>query len=137
MCLNTLTSLRAVSSQAQEEPCQGYRPQPLSRPTISAPPHSSTTIGIDIDERCSEPGADGTRIGPADLRSGRAGAVPAAQLYSPARACPARRRGHSAGRLLRAGGSESPADADRARHRLAVSRGAESHHRPLPEEEAG
>ena len=31
--------------------------------------------------------------------------------------------------LLQAGGSESPADSDRARHRVAVSRGAQSHHR--------
>src|SRR5882757_3693886 len=73
-------------SQAQDDLSQGYRPQPLSAPTISAPPHSSTTIGIEEDERRSEPGADGTRTGPADLRSGRAGALPAAQLYSPARA---------------------------------------------------
>ena len=28
-------------------------------------------------------------------------------------------------------------DADRARHRMAVSRGAKPHHRPLPQEEAG
>ena len=66
-----------------------------------------------------------------------AGAVAAAQLHSPARARPARRRRHPAGRLLRAGGSQPPADADRARHRLAVPRGAQSHHRPLPQEEAG
>ena len=40
-------------------------------------------------------------------------------------------------RLPRAGGSEPAADADRARHPLAVSRGAQSHHRSLPQEEAG
>src|SRR5712691_172583 len=52
------------------------------RNTISAPPHSSTTVG----EGRGEPGADGTRTGPANLRSGQAGAVPAAQLHPPARA---------------------------------------------------
>src|SRR5437867_12287946 len=56
-------------------------------PTISAPPHSSTTA----DEGGGEPGADGTRTGPADLRSRQAGAVPAAQLHPPARARSARR----------------------------------------------
>ena len=59
------------------------------------------------------------------------------QLHSPARARPARRRGHPSGRLLRAGGSQPPADADRARDRLAVSRRAQPHHRSLPQEEAG
>src|SRR5213076_2582351 len=62
-----------------------------------------------LARECGRPGADGTRTGPADLRSGQAGAVAAAQLHSPARARPARRRGHSAGRLLRAGGSKPSA----------------------------
>jgi len=59
----------------------------LPGPTISAPPHPSTTV----DEERGEPGADGTRTGPADRRGRPAGAVPAAQLHSPARARPARR----------------------------------------------
>src|SRR5437868_2298079 len=87
--------------------------------TISGPPHSSTPV----DEGRREPGGDGARTGPADLRGRRAGAVPAAPLHPPPRARPARCRGHPAGRLLRAGGGEPPADADRARHGLAVRRG--------------
>src|SRR6185295_8940641 len=111
------------SPRAPDTTCRGGAGR---GPTISAPPHSSTTV----DEERSEPGADAHRTGPADLQSGPAGAAPAAQLHSPARARPARRGGHSAGRLLRAGGSEPPADAGRARHRLAVSLGAQSYHRP-------
>ena len=44
---------------------------------------------------------------------------------------------HLAGSLLRTGGSQSPADADRARDRLAFSRCAQSHHGSFPQEEAG
>jgi hypothetical protein len=71
-------------SAPAREPSRGRRPRPLSGPTISPPPHSSTTV----DERRGEAGADGTRTGPANCRSGQAGAVPAAQLHSPARADP-------------------------------------------------
>ena len=62
----------------------------FGNPTISAPPHSSTTVG----EGRGEFGSDGTRTepnrtgpnrtSPTDLRRGHAGAVPAAQLHSPA-----------------------------------------------------
>src|SRR5271166_5816519 len=85
-------------------------------PTIFAPPHSSTPV----DEGRGEPGAHEPRTGPADHRRDQAGAVPAAQLHSPACARPARRRRHPAGGLLRAGRGEPPADADRARDRLAL-----------------
>src|SRR5262245_5189598 len=76
--------------------------------TIFPPSRSSTVMG----EGRGKPGADDTRTGPEALRGGRAGAVPAAELHSPARSRPARRRGHPAGRLPRAGGGEPAADAD-------------------------
>src|SRR6266851_4638145 len=75
-------------------------------------------------KEAATPGADATRTGPADGRSGQAGAVPAAELHSPARPRPARRRGHRAGRFLPARGSESPADANRPRHWRAYANAA-------------
>src|SRR5205823_4408918 len=117
------------------------RPPGAWPPTISVPPHPSTPV----DEGRGEPGAAGTPGAPgtnvtraerADRRGGQAGAVPAAELHSAARARSARRRGRAPRRLLPAGRSEPPADADRPRHRLAVSRGPQSHHRSVPQEEA-
>src|ERR1039458_7324266 len=100
---------------ARRQNCN-FSPSVLPAPTIFASPNSSTCV----DEGRGEPGADEPRTGPANLRGGQAGAVTAAQLHSPACAGPARRRRHPAGSVLRAGGSEPPADADRARYRLAL-----------------
>src|SRR5229473_1599819 len=55
------------------------------------------------------------RARPSNLRDLRGRTLPAAQFHPPACARSLRRRGHRAGSLLQAGGSQSPADAHRAR----------------------
>src|SRR6266436_5332200 len=111
---------------------------PLSRPPARLNPyniygrHSSTEAdGLAGERRLDD------RARPSNLRNRRGRTLPPAQFHPPACARSFRRRGHRPGSLLRTGGSKSPADAHRARDRLAFSRRAQSHHRPFPQEEAG
>ena len=76
------------------------------------------------------------RTGPADFRVVDSERSRLRGFHPPPGAGPARRRGRSPGRVPGAGGGEPAADAHRPCGGLAVPGGAQSHHRPLSQEEA-